>query len=265
MKRRRPTNFMETNKPNPEEFNNQDGQGPNLDNNNDGTGGRTDRKKPHADADPNVDYYTKFSESTRENQRILAQKAETERLLREKEAEIERLSGTGAGEGQYPGFEELEDDEKNKVGEFTGYVVGKAKEEVYKDPALAFARKNYNESRFNEALNKVVEQYPDLASSKEEFRTKNFNPNNVPDNIEEILGNLAKIHLYDKAKEIGANEERERQGRVDIERTTGGERTPPVTRSLEEWQRLAQSNPVKFAQLKKEYEADLASGRLVQE
>jgi hypothetical protein len=68
--------------------------------------------------------------------------------------------------------------------------------------------------------------------------------------------------LFDKAKEIGAKEQTEKQNRVDIERTTAGSKDSTVRRSLEDWNRMAQENPAKFAQMSKEYHADLASGKI---
>ena len=70
--------------------------------------------------------------------------------------------------------------------------------------------KQYNEQVFDSALNKTIEKYPELSSDKENFKNKYYNVNNVPANIETILGDVAKIYLFDKAKEIGAREESEK-------------------------------------------------------
>ena len=122
--------------------------------------------------------------------------------------------------------------------------------------------KVYNEGKFNDALSNVIEKYPQLKESKEEFKAKYFKGDNVPDNIESLLEDLSKIYLFDKAKEIGASEEKERSNRLDTERAKGGDRTPQTARKLEDWQRMAQENPAKFAKLSKEYKKDVESGKL---
>jgi hypothetical protein len=73
---------------------------------------------------------------------------------------------------------------------------------------------------------------------------------------------MAKVFLFDKAKDIGAEEAKAAQDRVELENTTGGDRTPTARRSLSDWETLARTNPAKFASLKKEYEEDIASGQL---
>lgn len=135
-------------------------------------------------------------------------------------------------------------------------------ENVYKDPAIAFAKRTYNESKFDKALAEVVSKYPNLVNSKDEFKNKYFNPNNTPDNIDVILEDMAKIHLFDKAKDIGVQEAQQKANRIDLERSTGGEKAPTSSRSLEDWHRMMQENPAQFAKHSKEYNADLASGKL---
>lgn len=213
-----------------------------------------------------VDYKEKFSASSREAQRLLEES-------KEKDAEIERLKAL-AGERDpaepatpstslYPGFEELSEDEQNNLRAFTETVQRSTMAEVNKDPAIAFARETYNKGKFNDAFEAVVAKFPALRESEAEFKAKFYNPKNVPDNIETILTDVAKVHLFDKAHDLGAAEERERQGRIDTERANGGQ--PPVhtaSRSLEEWQRMQQENPAEFARHSKEYQADLEAGKL---
>ena len=75
----------------------------------------------------------------------------------------------------------------------------------------------------------------------------------------EVIKDLAKIYLFDSAKTLGAEEEKKRASRIDLEDVTGGDKNPPgASRSMEEWDRLARENPAKFASLSKEFNDDLA-------
>lgn len=207
-----------------------------------------------------IDYKTKFSESAREAQRLF----EENKLLKEQQALKDNVSqgASQTTDNLYPGFEDLDEDAKNNLIAYTEAVKRGTLTEVYKDPAIAFARKQYNEQVWDSAFNRTVSQFPELAETKEEFKNKYFNVNNVPENIEAILLDIAKIHLFDKAKDIGAKETAERNGRVDTERTTAGKKDSQSKRSLEDWNRMAQENPAMFAQHSKEYQADLDSGKI---
>lgn len=216
-------------------------------------------EQPHVEE---VDYRKKFIDSAKGAQQLLKEKQELE-------AENERLRTEGKTipvrpdiADELPGFDTLEPDQQDSLVAYTNAVRKKVTEELHKDPAIAFARQNYAESKFNNALDIVVATFPDLLPHKEEFKTMYFNAQNVPDNIQQILENLAKAFLFDKAKDIGAREANEAKDRVELEDTTGGERGQTARRTLADWQTLAQSNPAKFASLRKEYEADLASGQL---
>lgn len=242
---------------NPDNFNEEDAIIANpTDINNEGedTPGKTD-----PEAEPVIDYKQKFSESSKEALRLLEEN-------KAKDAELERLRGLGEqpSESLYPGFEDLDEDQKESMLRFTNSLKSNIKEDLYKDPAIAFQRKMYNENKFDTALSSLVDKYPGLKESKDDFKTKYFKADNVPDNIEQILGDVAKIYLFDKAKELGATEERERSNRLDTERARGGERLPQTARTLEEWNRMAQENPAKFAKLSKEYKSDLESGKLTE-
>ena len=224
--------------------------------------GKTD-EKPAGEAEPSVDYQKKFSESSKEANRLLEEN-------RAKDAEIERLrllaekgtEETPPADDLYPGFGELEPEAQANLLAFADMITKRANDNLNKDPAISFARSNYNEKKWDDAFAEVAKSYPDLASSKSEFKTKYFNANNVPDNIQDILSDVAKIYLFDKARDIGAKEEKERAGREDTERATGGDKAPTASRTLEDWYRMARENPSKFAKLAKEYQADLASGKL---
>lgn len=213
-----------------------------------------------------IDYKKKFSESAGEAQRLFRENQEKDRLIAELQTKKDPLLDSKANpddvENLYPGFEELDEDAQRNLLAYTDTVTKRAKEQILKDPAISFARVAYNEKKFNDAFTVVAETYPELKDSKEDFKTKYFNANNVPENIETILGDVAKIYLFDKAKEIGATEERTKAERIDLERGTGGDKEPQASRTLSEWNRLAQENPAKFAKLSKEFNADMEAGKL---
>jgi hypothetical protein len=97
----------------------------------------------------------------------------------------------------------------------------------------------------------------------DEFKTKHFNKDNVPSNIKEIMTQLAKSELFDKAKDLGSKEAQEQAStRIDIERAGGGDKSPKTVRSIEDWHKLAQDNPAKFAKMSSEYNSDMESGKL---
>lgn len=228
--------------------------------NNQGTDGDDNSNKSNTDADQNVDYQKKFSESSKEALRLLE---ENKRILEEK-AELERkMSETGnhsemndITDDFYPGFNQLSQEEQQNILSFSNKIENKVKSEIYKDPAISFAKSKYNETKFDSALSKIIDKYPDLKESKEEFKSKYFNPNNTPENIENILEDMSKIYLFDKAKNIGFKEAEEQSKRVELERTTGGDKTPQQRRTMEDWERMRMENPVKFASLSKEFNED---------
>jgi len=244
----------------------QDGQAPNPEIIDQGTEGKDNPINPLENADSPVDYQKKFSESSKEALRLLeekkaleAQNAEYARQLAEKGSQPEAGEIT---ESLYPGFEELDKQSQDNLVKFTNSITKRAQDQILRDPAIAFARQNYNERKWEGAFEKVSEKYPELKTSKDEFKAKYFKASNVPDNIENILDDVSKIYLFDKAKDIGIREAQEQSKRVDLERTTGGDKTPQASRSLEDWSRLAQENPAKFASMSKEYHADLDAGKL---
>lgn len=222
---------------------------------------------PIAEAEPAIDYKHKFSESSKEALRLHEENKEKERLLREAQEELERVrggQGNTASEIVYPGFEELDPEAQQNLLKFTNTVKQQVRDEIYKDPSIAFARQSFNEKKWNDAFQTVAQKYPELNESKEEFKSKYFQPQNVPDNVADILADLAKVHLFDKARSLGAQEEKERSERIDIERVKGGTQAQPSGRTTDDWRRMAQENPAKFASLSKEFQADLESGRLTE-
>jgi hypothetical protein len=214
-------------------------------------------------ADTGIDYKVKFSESAKEAHRLL----EESRAKDAEIAELRKIADKSANYGNnpeplYPGFEELDETAKANLLVFTDTLKQNTIAEVYKDPAIAHAKKTYNETIWNNAFESVASKYPDLRESKEDFKSKYYREDNVPSNIDNILGDLAKVYLFDKAADIGAQRVKEQEDRIDVERAKGGDKQPTATRSLEDWNRLAQSNPAEFAKHSKEYNSDLASGKL---
>jgi hypothetical protein len=130
-------------------------------------------------APPEVDYKTKFSESTREAQRLLeelkAKEAEID-AIRARESERGTSYGNNSGE-LYPGFEELGKEEQERLLSYTNSIKNKVKEDVYNDPAIAFSRQLYNEKRWNEAFDQAATKFPELREAKDDFKKfeENFN------------------------------------------------------------------------------------------
>lgn len=206
-----------------------------------------------------VDYQKKFSESAKEAQRLYEENKRFKEQFQAKDNTQPIVANT---DNFYPGFEDLDEDAKNNLIAYTNTVTKRALEEINKNPAIAYATKQYNEQVWDSAFQKTIQEYPELAESKDEFKSKYYNVNNVPQNIESILKDVAKIHLFDKAKEIGAKEQTEKQNRIDTERTTAGSKDPTVRRSLEDWNRMAQEDPMKFRSLSKEFNDDMSSGKI---
>lgn len=215
-----------------------------------------------------VDYREKFIESAKGAHELLEEKKKLQARIAELESnpqagnEPDLPTHSPDTESLYPGFENLDEEAQANLNSYTNAVMNKTKEEIYKDPAIAFAQKTYNETKWETAFGEAASEFPELASAKDDFKSQYFNPKNVPDNISDILKTMAKSYLFDKARDIGSQEGKEVAERVQLEEPTGGDKTPSAHRSLADWQRMAQQNPAKFAQQRKQYEADLASGKL---
>ena len=219
------------------------------------------------------DYEKRYKDSSKEAIRLAEElkleKAENLRLKalaeegneREEEDDLETIEKTEDKE-PFPGYDALDEEAKNNLIAYTESIKSGVMKDIQKNPAIAFAMKQYNENKFESALKTLVTQYPDLEKTKDEFKAKHFNPNNVPDNIGTIMVDLVKSHLFDKAKDIGAEEERKRADRIDTERAGGGNKEGTTSRTLGDWERMAQTEPMKFARLQKEYEEDMKGGKL---
>lgn len=217
---------------------------------------------PIAEAEPTIDYQKKFSESSKEALRLLEEKKKLEEENERLRLLAEQAQSSFKNEDNlYPGFEELDEEAKQNLIAYTESIKKNVKDEIYKDPSISFVKQRYNEERWNSAFDKVQQKFPELKDSKDEFRQKYFRVDVVPDNIEEVLSDVSKIFLFDKAKELGAAEEREKANRIEMERAQGGDSTPAPSRTLEDWSRMARENPAKFAKLASQYEEDLKSGK----
>jgi hypothetical protein len=204
---------------------------------------------------------TKFSESSKEALRLLE---ENKRLAAEAE-ELKKKNELGntdsTTDALYPGFETLSEVEQENLLAYTNSIKKNVRDELYKDPAIAYSKKVYAETKWNEAFNEVASEFPQIKDDAD-FKQKYFNAGNVPDNIKDILKDLAKVHLFDKSRDLGAQDAIEKAGRYEIERAGGGDKTPTASRSLQDWHKMAQDNPSEFAKRANEYKADLESGKL---
>lgn len=209
-----------------------------------------------------VDYQKKFSESSSEALRLYEENKKLKEALELKGNDSQQDAGYQNANDIYPGFENMDEETQKSIIAYTDNITRRVEDKFLKNPAIAHATKQYNEQVWDAAFNQVVQENPELASSKDEFKSKYFNVNNVPENILPILKDVAKIHLFDKAKEIGAKETEEKMNRVDGERSTAGRKESTSSRTLEDWQRMATENPSKFATLSKEYNSDIASGKI---
>lgn len=205
-----------------------------------------------------IDYKTKFTFSSQEAIRLKSENDRKDAIIAQLEANkaTDITNYPDAEEELYPNFSDLDEDAKQNLLAYTETVKRSVREDIYKDPALAFARSNYNEKKWDDAFATITEKYPDIKVNSADFKTQYFNPQNVPENISEILQDVAKIYLFNKAEEIGASKERSKADRIEHDAGTGGEKTASTRRSMEDWLYMSQTNPAKFASLSKEYDAD---------
>jgi hypothetical protein len=207
-----------------------------------------------------IDYEVKFKESAREAQRLYEEKkaleAKLTALSSQERQELTNNPSTDVTE-LFPGFEHLDEDAQRNLLAYTSAVKKQALQEVYNDPDIAYVKTEAKEKRWNSAFDEVAQELPELREHSIDFRAKYYNPNTAVDPV--VLKELAKSFLFDKAKDIGAREAQERANRVNLEDIGGGDKTPATSsRTLEEWNRLAQENPAKFASMSKQFNEDLA-------
>lgn len=224
--------------------------------------GTEETETPTTPDSTGIDYETKFKASAAEAQRLYEENKRLRELAEAKQAESNQerdnfnTNPTDVNE-LYPGFEHLDEDAQRSLLAYTNAVKKKTIEEVYKDPDLQYIKTEVKEKRWNQAFETVAKELPELQDHLIDFRARYYNPNADIDPV--VLKELAKSFLFDKAKDIGAREALERANRVNLEDIGGGDKTPQhASRSLEDWQRMARTNPAKFASLSKEYNEDLS-------
>lgn len=204
--------------------------------------------------DQEIDYKEKFSQSSREAQRLL-EEARKEKEARERlEQRLAELENQKDDNILYPGFENLQDEEKENLLNFAKVVEKKTLENLKNDPAIAFARQSYNENKWETAFSSVLSKFPELSNDADIFKAKYYNPSNVPENVESILIDLAKSYLFDKSRQAG-NEDKSK--RIDTENSSGGDKTPKKTSKTDtEWDILARTNPKEFERLRPQFLED---------
>jgi hypothetical protein len=203
-------------------------------------------------ANTDIDYKKKFSESSKEALRILK---ENIRLANELES-LRNSTTTDSNGATYsdnteqiiPGFDMMTEDEQKNLLAYTDSIKRSTLDAIYKDPAIADAKKKYNENVWESSFNEVSTKFPKLKELKEQFKTEYFRPNQNPSNLEELMTKGAKEFLYDHVEEIAVRKAQEKADRIDTERSNGGDKIPSPERSDEDWFRLSQDNPVKFAE-----------------
>lgn len=205
--------------------------------------------------DQEPDYKLKFTESQKEalrlRQELQAKEDEYNRI--QALAEQDANHGNDTEPNLYPGFEDLSEAEQESLLAYTNSIRQRVTEDIYKNPAISYAEQSYATAKWNEEFEKVAEKYPDLKESKAEFTAK-YKKDKIPDNIGQLMEDLAKIHLFEKSSDIGAKRALEQASRIDIERTNPTTEQPKVERTEEDWFKLAQENPAKYAALIRQQE-----------
>lgn len=198
--------------------------------------------------DQEPDYKTKFTESQKEALRL-----RQELQAKEDEYSQRQTEQDDTEPNLYPGFENLSEAEQESLLAYTNSIKQRVSEDIYKDPAISYAQQTYANAKWNEEFEKVAEKYPELKESKAEFTSK-YKKDKIPDNIGQLMEDLAKIHLFEKSSDIGAKKALEQASRIDLERNNPTTEQPKVERTDEDLYKLAQENPAKFAALMRQQE-----------
>ncbi|MHA1401175.1 MAG: hypothetical protein ACTSQE_12570 [Candidatus Heimdallarchaeaceae archaeon] len=230
-----------------------------------GTEGQDPIKQPGNDEPGTVDYKEKFINSSKGAQDLLEKNKFLQAEL-DAQKEANDKSNNQVDEPLYPGFENLSEMEQQNMRNYTDGIIKTVKSSLSDDPVYAESRGRYNELKWDESFNRVASAYPELMESKEDFKAKNFQAHNVPDNIDGLLTTLAKDFLFDKARDIGIREGKDLNDRIDPIRNTGGSggegQATVLNKTLAEWQHLAATDPAEFANQSQQYDEDVATGKL---
>jgi hypothetical protein len=207
--------------------------------------------------------FHKFAAKTAEEMKALRESQPPQPSKEELEAAAAKAETLEDFEKAIPNFDLLDADTQTNLRAIFRTMEARVVSMLNKDPGVALARQTFNGQKWDDAFNRIAPMFgEDLTKEKENFKSKYFQPNNVPDNIEEILTQLAKSYLFDTARERGASEEREKQARIDLERGGGGPKAPQSGMSIDDWEHLRKTNPRAFAARSKEYNAQVAAGQL---
>lgn len=168
-------------------------------------------------------------------------------------------------EKQIPNFELLDDDTQANLRAIFGAMNSQLDRRLNSDPGVVYGRQVVNEQKWDRAFEAIAPAFgQDLIAAKADFKSKYFQKDNVPDNIQEILTTLAKSYLYDTAAERGAQQARELDERIDPERGQGGPKIPTPSMSIDDWERLRLNNPKEFARRSKEFNEAMSTGKLAE-
>lgn len=204
----------------------------------------------HAKVEP--DYKIKFSESSKEGIRLAHElkikEAELEELRRTHNTDRNGATYSDSTEQIIPGFDMMSEDEQNNLLAYTDSIRRSTLEAIYKDPAIADAKNKYNENVWESSFNEVSTKFPKLKDLKDKFKAEYFRADQNPSNLEELMTKGAKEFLFDHIEEMAVKKALEKADRIDTERVNGGDKIPSPERSPEDWTRLSEDNPVKFAE-----------------
>ena len=204
-------------KPNPEEEEgNEDEETQTPKTSEEGTEGeQTPKKPPTGEGLPPkpVDYKTKFSESTRENQRILEEAAELKRKNAELEDQLEESQRTLSDrelKEKYPNWEFMDEEERKK-----------AQEDLEKEKRLKILEAKEKWRDDYRKLTKETKEKIEAKGGEEAFKDFACSPENVG---QKNLENLAKQFLYEEPKPETPPVEPEKK--PGLEPGIGGPKTP---------------------------------------
>ena len=179
-----------------------------------------------------VDYKEKFSESTRENQRILGESKLKSERIRELESKLESEPPSDKELAEkHPDWEYKDDEEKASI-----------RREEAREKRL---RQLEEKAAWDEDYSKVLKKYPDLAKYGEEFKEEAYkHPKSVD------LETIAKSFLFGKTPEPAPEPEYPKPG---LEKPTGGTgQAPSIGMTLGDITRLRETDERRYIKLVRE-------------
>lgn len=207
----------------------------------------------------------KLRASSKGAQALLDEKKQWELDRQDYEAKLAEKKANGGDNPTFEGYENLSSEEQENLQKYNKNIIQQAEQKIMSNPAMQKVVERENEAKWEEAYAKVAHAYPELNETKEAFKAKYFKPLNVPDNMDTLLTDFAKTHLFDRARDVAHREFEEKSKRIEDPGTPGGSGGVSAgaqpKRTLKEWQEIAK-NPSKFSRLSDEYKADEATGNL---